>query len=88
MPCPPDSDTVQLHQHHRCSSQSRASNTLAVQNGGCFERTYCAERVVIEFLTEQTFKRLYVEDAIGVSSVRRWVLRFKRGEMDIGERTP
>ena len=43
---------------------------------------------MIEFLTEQTFKRLYVEDAIGVSSVRRWVLRFKRGEMDIGERTP
>jgi hypothetical protein len=40
LPNPPDSDTVQLQQGHRCSSQSCAFNTVAVQNGGCCGSTY------------------------------------------------
>jgi len=37
---PSDSDTVQLHHDHRCSSQSRAFNTLAVQLADVVGRTY------------------------------------------------
>ena len=42
LPYPPDSDTVHLRQDHWCSSQSRAINTVATQNGGSRGRTYYA----------------------------------------------
>lgn len=46
---PPDSDTIQIHQYHRCSSQSNMFNmaaaaaAAAVQNGRSHGRTYKAK---------------------------------------------
>ena len=53
------------------------------------------QRVVTEFITAEGFspievhrrlRSVYGEDAIDVSSVRRWVRRFKGDEKDIGDR--
>lgn len=40
LPQPLNSETVQLHLDHWCSSQSCTLNTGAVKNGGCFGHTY------------------------------------------------
>ena len=94
LPHPPDSDTVQPHQHHRCSSQSRVFNTVAVQMADDVAiRT--RQIMAIEFLgTESSspidihgrLRSMYGGDAIDISSVRRWVRRFKSSEEGIGDR--
>jgi len=77
LPHPADSDTVQPHQHHRCSSQSRVFNTVAVQMA---DDVGIRTRQIIEFLgTESSspigihrrLRSMYGEDAIDISSVRR-----------------
>jgi hypothetical protein len=94
LPHPPDSDTVQLHQDHRCSSRSRVFNTVAVQMAddvGILTR----QSMAIEFLyTESSslidihrrLRSVYGEDAIVINSVRCWVRRFKSSEEGIGNR--
>jgi len=90
---PPSSDTVQLHQDHWCSSQSRGFNTVAVQSNGRHGRTYKAEsgnwisyydRENTEF--HKRLRSLYGEDATDISWVRNCVLRFKSGEKDSGDK--
>jgi len=79
LPHPADSDTVQPHQHHRCSSQSLVFSTVAVQMAddvGIRTR----QRMAIEFLVTESsspigihrrLRSVYGEDAIDISSVRR-----------------
>jgi hypothetical protein len=71
---------------------SHVHSIVSVQNGGCYGlRT--RQRVVNEFLTAEgcspieIYRRLrsvysYSEDAVDVSSVKRWIHRFKSGEKD------
>jgi hypothetical protein len=49
LPYPQDSDTVHLRQDHWCSSQSRAVNTVAMQNGGTLG-LHTTQELVTEFL--------------------------------------
>ena len=94
LPHPPDSDTVQLHQDRRCSSQLRVFNTVAVQMADDVG-IHTRQRMAIEFLgTESSslidihrrLRSLYGEDAIDICSVRRRVLLFKSSEKDTGDR--
>jgi len=87
---PPSSDTFHLNQDHLCSRQSRAFNTVAVQNGGYYGRTCKAESVywVSYCGRHQTeihrrLRSLYDED---VTDVTRCVRHFKSGEKDSGDR--
>jgi hypothetical protein len=77
---PPESDTVQLHQNYRRSSQSRAFNTAAVKVTDVVDVS-ASQGVLTEFLiadsslieVHRRLRRLYYEDVINISSFRHWV---------------
>jgi len=75
---PPDSDTVQFHQNHRRSSQSRGFNTEAVKftdvvgvrsSQGVMTEFLIADSSPIEI--HRRLRRVYDEDVINISSFRR-----------------
>jgi hypothetical protein len=79
LPQPADSDTVQPHHLHRCSSQSRVFNTVEVQMAADVG-IRIRQIIATEFLgTESSspigihrrLRSVYGEDAIDISSVRR-----------------
>jgi hypothetical protein len=90
---PPEGDTIQPHQNHWRSNQSRAFNTVAVIVTDVVG-VHSSQGVLTEFLiadsspieTHRRLRRVYDEDVINISSFRRFVPHFKSDEKGTGDR--